>query len=178
MSAPRSASEVLVKLCEEFRLKLVRIRQIAVLALLAAAPTACAPVIETHGYFARGGTLAKPLEEGSHSRQEIEELLGSPSTVAAFDENLWYYISSTSHTFAWKPPIVVARSVMAIQFDAETNMVKSVRTYDVKDGRVIAFASDVTPTRGREFSFFEQLLGNVGRISADDFDEDDRNRRR
>lgn len=46
-----------------------------------------------------------------------------------------------------------------------------INQYSIKDGRVIAFASDVTPTRGRELSILEQLLGNVGRVSADQLEE-------
>lgn len=105
-------------------------------------------------------------------------MMGSPSTIAAFDDNTWYYINSISHTYAWKAPVVVSRNVMEIEFDEETGMVKSVNNYDIKDGRVIAYAGDVTPTRGRELSFVEQLLGNVGQISTEDFDDQQEQERR
>ena len=42
-------------------------------------------------------------------------------------------------------------------------MVDAVNTYTLKDGKVIAFNNRETPTRGREMTILEQLLGSVGR---------------
>ena len=42
---------------------------------------------------------------------------------------------------------------------------ESVNNYTLKDGKVIAFNGRETPTRGRELTILEQLLGNVGRGS-------------
>ena len=41
-------------------------------------------------------------------------------------------------------------------------VVKSVDTFDMADGRVIAYNGRETPTVGRELSVIEQLLGTVG----------------
>jgi hypothetical protein len=43
--------------------------------------------------------------------------------------------------------------------------VETVNTYTLKDGKVIAFNGRETPTRGREMTILEQLLGSVGRGS-------------
>ena len=42
-------------------------------------------------------------------------------------------------------------------------MVETVNQYSLKDGKLIAFNGRETPTRGRELTIFEQLLGTVGR---------------
>lgn len=105
------------------------------------------------------------------SQRQIEDMMGSPSTVGAFDKNTWYYIASVSNAFAWKEPEVISRSVIAIKFNDETRIMEDLSIYTVKDGRVIAFADEVTPTKGRELSVLEQLLGNVGRVSTDQIAE-------
>lgn len=147
-----------------------RLLAAAALTGVLAATMACAPVIETHGYFVQPDDLAA-LKEGSMSQREIEQMMGSPSTVAAFDKNTWYYIASISNAFAWKEPEVISRNVIAIKFNDETKIMEDLQIYTIKDGRIIAFADDITPTKGRELSVLEQLLGNVGRVSADQLED-------
>ena len=40
---------------------------------------------------------------------------------------------------------------------------ETVNVYTLKDGKAIAFNDRETPTRGREMTVLEQLLGSVGR---------------
>ena len=42
----------------------------------------------------------------------------------------------------------------------------SLNTLSLKDGRVIAFNGRETPTRGRELTVLEQLLGTLGQGSV------------
>jgi hypothetical protein len=39
-----------------------------------------------------------------------------------------------------------------------------VLVYDVNDGRVLAYNSRITPTRGRELGILEQLFGTIGSL--------------
>ena len=48
-------------------------------------------------------------------------------------------------------------------------LVSDVAEYGLEDGRVVAIADRETPTRGRELTFLEQLLGNVGRLPTEQF---------
>jgi hypothetical protein len=66
---------------------------------------------------------------------------------------------------AFRKPTVISRNVTAITFNKENEQVESVNNYTLKDGKVIAFNGRETPTRGRELTILEQLLGNVGRGS-------------
>lgn len=141
--------------------------KVAVVGLVAAN---CAPVVKVHGYLPKAEVL-ESLDTEEHSQSDIERLMGSPSAVSTFDQDTWYYINSIHHTYAWKAPVVVSRQIVAVRFDKDTKMVSEVDRYSVKDGRIIAFASDRTPTKGRELSFLEQLLGNVGRVSTETFDD-------
>jgi outer membrane protein assembly factor BamE (lipoprotein component of BamABCDE complex) len=66
---------------------------------------------------------------------------------------------------AFKQPQVISRNITAITFNKDSELVESVNNYTLKDGKVIAYNGRETPTRGRELSILEQLLGNVGRGS-------------
>ena len=58
--------------------------------------------------------------------------------------------------------MVTPDSGTAIAFNKDSELVDAVNTYTLKDGKVIAFNTRETPTRGREMTILEQLLGSVG----------------
>ena len=62
--------------------------------------------------------------------------------------------------------------MVAITFDKATQKVASVNTYTEKDGHVIAYNGRETPTRGKELSVIEQILGTIGTRALPQ-DEDD-----
>ena len=64
---------------------------------------------------------------------------------------------------AFRRAQVVNREVVSITFNPETEVVEKVDHYTLEDGKVIAYNDRETPTRGRELTVLEQLLGNVGR---------------
>ena len=45
--------------------------------------------------------------------------------------------------------------------------------YDVSDSRQVNYVSRTTPTRGRELTLLEQVLGNVGRLPTDQLSRQD-----
>ena len=65
----------------------------------------------------------------------------------------------------------MSRQIVAVAFDQESKLITNVKRYSVEDGRIIAFNDDTTPTKGRELTFLEQHLGNVGRVSTETFEE-------
>ena len=133
-------------------------------ALFAAALLAlagCAPISSVHGFQALDVKPAE-LKVGEDTKSTALERLGSPSAVSTFDPNLWFYVSQALAHKAFFKPKVTEREVVAVAFD-ESEKVKTINSYTLADGRVIAFNGRETPTRGRELSVLEQLLGTVGR---------------
>ncbi len=104
----------------------------------------------------------KDVAVGSDTKSTVMERLGSPSAVAAFDPNTWFYITQISDAVAFRDSNVRRRDVIAIAFNKEDEKVASVSAYGLKDGHVIAYNRRQTPTRGRELSVLEQLLGTIG----------------
>lgn len=123
---------------------------------------ACTPISTFNGFQA---IEAKPgdMKVGEDTKSTVMGKLGSPSATSTFDNNVWYYVSQVSDRTAFYKPHVVRRDVVAIGFDKADEKVASINSYALKDGKVIAFNGRETPTRGRELSIIEQLLGTVGR---------------
>ena len=139
----------------------------AVFAVAAAgilATSACAPITHYSGFQAIESD-PKDVKVGTDTKSTVRGKLGSPSASSTFDPNLWYYVHQVKERVAFRKPRVVSRSVTAIAFNKESEVVESVNNYSLKDGKVVAFNGRETPTRGREMTILEQLLGNVGRGS-------------
>ncbi|MBS28380.1 MAG: cell envelope protein SmpA [Alphaproteobacteria bacterium] len=131
--------------------------------VLIAALSACAPTINIRGQQPDPEALAA-IEPGETSRRQVEQALGSPSTEGVFRENVWYYMSERTETFAFLAPELLERKIVAIVFD-DGGVVEDIFTYTENDRREVELVSRVTPTAGNELSLIQQLFGNVGRFS-------------
>ena len=122
--------------------------------------SACAPTTAYNGFQA---VEDKPedVKVATDTRSTVLTKLGSPSAQATFDANTWYYITQVTDKVAYKNPTVRQRTVVAITFDKDEK-VAAVKNYSLKDGYQIAIAKRQTPTRGRELTVLEQILGNIG----------------
>jgi len=122
---------------------------------------ACTPITTYQGFQAVEAN-PKDVKVGVDSKATVMDRLGSPSAVAAFDPNTWYYISQVSDQMAFHTADIRRRDIVAINFDKGDDKVLAVNTYTLKDGHVVPFNKRSTPTRGRELSILEQIIGNIG----------------
>jgi outer membrane protein assembly factor BamE (lipoprotein component of BamABCDE complex) len=137
----------------------------------AALTAACAPTVGQNGFQAID---AKPADivAGTDTKQTVLTKLGSPSTTSTFEsDNVWYYISQVTEKYTYNRPQVTQRNVTEITFN-DAGQVSEVKTLGLDDGQRIAMNDRETPTRGREMTILEQLLGNVGRGQLPRTDED------
>jgi outer membrane protein assembly factor BamE (lipoprotein component of BamABCDE complex) len=123
---------------------------------------ACAPIREVSGYQAIEHQPAD-VKVGMDTKSTVLDLLGSPSAQSTFDPNTWYYVTQISAQIGYHKQRVTRRAIVAISFDKESEKVTKVDSYSLKDGKTLAYNDRETPTRGREVSWVEQLLGTVGR---------------
>lgn len=111
----------------------------------------------------------KRLEEVTpgKTQAQVTQLLGSPSAQGTFSErgNTWYYIYRHTEALAFLREKVVDQRVVEVDFDGG-GRVRDVRHYGLKDGVEVALSTDETPTKGREFGFLEQMLGNIGKFTG------------
>ncbi len=96
------------------------------------------------------------------SREQVLLTLGSPSTTATFDNEVFYYISQTRvRGAAFMNARVVDQRVLAVYF-GEDGRVNNIAHYGLQDGKVFDFISRTTPTGGKDQSFIGQLLSGLG----------------
>lgn len=139
---------------------------LAVFGVLAAslAISACDTVVDQRGFAATPGSVEK-LEVGAQSREDVVRLIGTPSAVATFNPNVWYYISQRQESFAFLKPEIVDQKVLQLSFN-DAGRLQAIKNYELSDAEHITMVSRITPTAGKELTILEQILGNVGRFAG------------
>src|ERR1700720_3314705 len=141
------------------RFNIVPLAAAAVIAL-----AGCAISVDQRGKLPDPDRIAEG-PPGKTSKDQVIKILGSPSSSSTFDDNTWYYISRKTKQVAFFQPEVLDQQVFVVDFDVK-GVVKDLNHKTLADGVAITPAPGATPAPGRELSFLEQLIGNVGRFSG------------
>lgn len=135
-------------------------------ASIAVAAAGCDRMVMTrnHGYILAPEALDQ-VPAGS-SKEQVDFVLGTPSTTADFGGEVYYYISQRTETIAFLAPEIVEQRVLAVYFDND-GLVERVAHYGVEDGRVVDFINRTTPTTGEEVSFLRQVFSSATGVVYD-----------
>lgn len=128
--------------------------------LFALALGACTPTIANRGNIIDPDKLAE-VAVGTSTRENVANLLGTPTQVSTFDENVWYYIGRNTEQYSFLDPEVIKQKAVEIHFNEE-GLVSEVKTLDPALALAITPVSRKTPTYGHETTVLEQLVGNIG----------------
>jgi outer membrane protein assembly factor BamE (lipoprotein component of BamABCDE complex) len=131
----------------------------------------CQPIIANRGNMLDEDRITQ-VKAGSSSKNDVFEALGSPSITSTFDDNTWYYIGQRTEREAFFRPEITDRKVIAVQFD-DTDHVKAVDRIGLEEAVDVEPLEETTPAVGREITFMEQLIGNIGRPSSKKKKKDD-----
>ncbi|QFR32299.1 outer membrane protein assembly factor BamE [Ancylobacter sp. TS-1] len=111
---------------------------------------------QQRGYVVAEGALEQ-IPVGS-SQEQVLLVLGTPSTVATVDGEVFYYISQKAKKVMFLRPEIIDQRVVAVYFDPKDKRVTRVADYGLKDGKVFDFISRSTPTGGQEVSLLGQIF--------------------
>jgi outer membrane protein assembly factor BamE (lipoprotein component of BamABCDE complex) len=117
------------------------------------------------GYILPPGALEQ-IPIGA-SQDQVLIVMGTPSTVATLNGEVFYYISQRSERpIAFMTDRIVDQRVIAIYFD-KNRQVRRLANYGLKDGRIFDFISRTTPTSGQEINYVAPLFKalNIGQSS-------------
>lgn len=112
---------------------------------------------QQRGYVLSEGALDQ-IPIGS-SQEQVLLVLGSPSTIATVDGEVFYYISQKAKRVVFLRPEVTEQRVIAVYFDPKDKRVTRIADYGLKDGKVFDFLSRTTPTGGQDMSLLGQIFG-------------------
>ena len=132
-------------------------------AVAASALGACTVSVDQRGHLPDPDKLSE-IHPGTTTRDDVAKILGTPSSTGVFDSKDWFYISRKTKQMAFFDPDVLDQQVYVVRFD-DKGVVRAVDHKDLKDGREIEPAPGATPAPGRELTFLEQILGNLGRFN-------------
>src|SRR5260221_5450307 len=129
---------------------------VAAIALMCAALGACTGEQFQKGYILPPGALEQ-IPIGA-SQDQVLIVMGTPSTVATLNGEVFYYISQRSERkVAFMNQQVVDQRVIAIHFD-RNRQVQRLANYGLQDGKIFDFISRTTPTSGQELSYLTPLF--------------------
>ncbi|MBO6902160.1 MAG: outer membrane protein assembly factor BamE [Rhizobiaceae bacterium] len=111
------------------------------------------------GYVIDQDSLA--LVPVGSSREQVLLTLGTPSTSATFDNEVFYYISQKRvRNAAFMKAKVVDQRVLAVYF-GDDGRVNNIANYGLQDGKLFDFISRTTPTAGKDQNFLMQLISGL-----------------
>lgn len=140
----------------------------ACLALLLPPLAACAPTKSVHGNLVADEDVAQ-IKAGESARSDVLRLLGSPTTVAPFDENTWFYIGQRAEKHGIFDPQVTDERVLTVKFDTNGTVVAV--TEDRDRPQDIPLIRRHTPTYGTETSPVQEFFGNLGKFNPPEKDK-------
>jgi outer membrane protein assembly factor BamE (lipoprotein component of BamABCDE complex) len=133
------------------------------LPLIALMATGCSRIPDLKGYIA-DETLVTAVQPGVDTKASVQKTLGRPSMVSEFDPNTWYYVSRRTEQLAFLRPKPVEHQVLVMRFDPAGKLL-SVDKLGKEQLVAVNPSDDKTPTRGKEESWLQQVLGDVGRVA-------------
>lgn len=123
--------------------------------------SACTETVNTYGQVILPSRLAQ-VQVGTSSKDDVRQLLGSPSMQGTMNDNRWYYITSTAVTKPLEPNILKSRRVIVLDFDPVTGVLSNLEEKTEADGKTVDPDRKVTKTEGQSMGIFEQITGNLG----------------
>ena len=148
-----------------YMIRLVMIRKFLVPLFAAGLLSACTPTVDIRGNLPAPEDVAQ-LKIGQTTDEQVLSLLGTPSSAQHYGDETWYYIYQKIETVSFFAPKIVDYQALTVSFDG-SGKVKQVRHNTQKDMKDVEVVTRETPTAGREYSFIEQLIGNVGKFTKD-----------
>ena len=93
----------------------------------------------------------------------MQDILGKPSTVSLFDNNLWYYIEIekvTQSPFKLGKTKIIKNDILEISFN-NYGIVKSKKLYEIEDMNKLKTAKEVTQKDYNKKTYLDKVLTSI-----------------
>ena len=117
-------------------------------------------VVENHGQIYEKNINFKELQVGKTTRNEIVQLLGSPSTTSNFDdEQSWIYINSEFKRFVFLDGSNTDQKILILSFNQNT--LKNKELLSKNDINNIEYEKTLTDSRGKKVNWIKDFFSNL-----------------
>ena len=124
----------------------------------------CAPRTAVHGNMPEIDRI-QLLKPGETTKNQVQQFLGSPSSMNMFGDETWVYVGETTETLAFFESDITERSVVIVTFDKK-GVVSDVNAHGMDQARKIEPVERITPTVGKKLTVIDQLVGNLNRYKS------------
>ena len=117
-------------------------------------------VVENHGQIYGKNLDLNELQIGKTTKNEIVELLGSPSTTSNFDnEQSWIYINSEFKRFVFLDGSNTDQKILILSFNQNT--LKNKELLSKNDINNIEYEETLTDSRGKKVNWIKEFFTNL-----------------
>ncbi len=103
------------------------------------------------------------INEKKPFKDQLTELIGTPTYIPDYSENTWYYIQRTVAKKAWLTPKVEEQRIVKINF-AHNKVISAILINDMHNENVVANSS-YTKTYGTDQNGVQKFVKNIGRFN-------------
>ena len=122
--------------------------------------TACGGEYRNHGYMPMKVDV-DALVIGVDTREEIVELLGTPSIDGAVTDQAIYYVRSRVQHRGYTRPNEIGREVLVLSF-GKNQILRNVERFGIDQGKLVPLEHRVTQTLGGNRNIFQEIIGSIG----------------
>ncbi len=129
--------------------------------------SACAPIEKVSGYVPLESELKK-LQIGVSTKAYVVKILGEPLSYRVDASETIFYIQQKVETVAFLKPRIKKREIVELKFD-KSNILSSIETSVDSVSKPFDLEEKIVISEGRQLTFWQQMFGNIGNFSSEQF---------
>ena len=124
-------------------------------------PSCGLKIVDNHGQIFDENIQFDDFKVGATTKDDLLNILGSPSTKSSFDgEKSWYYISSEFKKFVFLDGTNTDQRILVFRFN-DNNTLNEKKLLSKDDINEIDHEITITDSRGRELVWYKSFLKNL-----------------
>ncbi len=124
--------------------------------------SSCVSNTKNYGYDQYLNNFDK-LKVGRSTKDSVVSIVGSPSTVSAFSDNEWYYVTIKTKKVSFFKANVIGHMITKLQFKG--GLLVKMTSYDSDKKQPLEFNKQESPIQGHESGIVKDLFYNMGRFN-------------
>lgn len=132
--------------------------------ILSSLLASCSPTVDNRGYEIDNRDFTQIIS-GKTTKQTVEEVFGSPSTISSFKPETWFFVSKQTETKAFLTPTTLELVTYEITFN-DADIVTKVIERKGENAREVKPIKRETPSAGHQTGLLREVFSNFGKISS------------